>query len=774
MKKTTILLAFTTSIALIGCGGGGSENNAAAPANTKATIEVTNSSPFNYASAIIVRDTDGVILHEQKMDCRSGQENCNIYYTGSEITDSVNVYFLDSLGRKFRYYNYPGLLPQYSSIDPNAWESGLYIANYIVKKYQSNASFNWSDANIRLDNFFRNYDSIDQTPDNFQELGNYYELKLKTTRLNEREIVDELVSRLKKWDVATIEEIKPLLAANSISENRFMAWFKFNFSGKNQDLIPSAHAQIANCPSGLGDFLSFAGTAFQVIPVAGDFMAAGMGIGEKLCDGTDDTLQQILSLLRDLQAGLNNVGLNVTILLSNQLDKDIATKYNDLAMMSGQLPTSPQDFTNLEFIQSQYTNVRKGHASLESLFKAKGGWQKTIDEGGKNLTDFLYFVEKENGILTKLNHAATWDNGDYYKYMVQRCQKLNASVPGENFISVRAKCNLILNANVAYVLATQRALEPMIKDIYSVLNTYQNELYGSGKTSKVSDSFKLLYGASNFADMPAAVRKKFDADMTTMISDIKRTIGGYGYFKAYAGINQKLIDNMVARDCNWTGQDKTALPAISGWFVMDTLDKNNYYVTHCRNGSSVVKARYFYTDQGSVADPNEVSNVLGVLVAEAYTSKDGYYMYDNSSKQNTYVLKKPSDSATTKPNSTGVTVTGGNGEYARWTQDTPVVRTAGRGPNSAIDGVWSPNPFNSISYSCNAGAACRYNYNWLSFKDSDDFNYVIYYWAGGAWYGTNNPAGSATGMTCMTYDCEVVDNYTKVKFKNLDLSVDLR
>lgn len=144
------------------------------------------------------------------------------------------------------------------------------------------------------------------------------------------------------------------------------------------------------------------------------------------------------------------------------------------------------------------------------------------------------------------------------------------------------------------------------------------------------------------------------------------------------------------------------------------------------------------------------------------------------------MLKKEAANATLTPSDPNVTVTGGNGEYARWTQDTPIIRTAERGANSAADGVWGessikgPFTFNWLAYTCNLGSPCKYNYNWLSFKDSAGFHYVIYYWAGGAWYGTNNPAGSATGMSCMTYDCSVSDSYTKVKFKDMSIGVDLR
>lgn len=778
MKKLIVYgTLVAASITLIGCGGS-SNASSTAPSNTKATVQVTNSSPFNYASAIIVRDSDGVVIHDQKLDCAAGKDNCYVYYTGSEIKDSVNIYFKDDSGRKVRYTNFPGILPQYSSVDPKNYESGLYLAGYIVKNYQTQADFDWIDTNIRLDNFFKNYDSADQVNDNFEELGSYYEYKLKTTSLDDREIIAQLVSRLANWDVATKAELQPLYMAKPSITTSILAWYKSNFEGERGNLIPNAHAQIANCSSGLSGFLSFASDIVSFVPVAGDAIEAGMNIGNKLCDGTEDTLAQILELVRTLQQSMDKVGLGVSTLLANQLDKDIAKKYNEIAIFAGQSSTYPQDLTNLSFIQSQYTAVKKGHASLEALFKANGGWRKTFDEGGENLKSFLLLAQKQDGILSKLNNAATYDNANYYKYFRDRCAGLMQSRPNENFIDVRAKCNNILNANVAYILATQKALQPVVSDIYTVLSTYQDEIYENGKASKVKDNFNLLYGAQALSGVPGAIKTKFDADLNTMVADIKSTVGGAGYFKAYEGINADLMTQMVAKDCNWTGRGRDKAPAIRGWYAPNTNSKDNYLVTECRNGTNLVKARYYYEDQGSVADAKKVSNVLGVLIAEAYTSKNGYYQYNNTSSSDSYVLKKFTN-LTTNPSDPNVTVTGGNGEYARWTQDTPTVKTAGRGPNSAIDGVWGEGysgkfEFNNIKYSCNFGASCKYNYNWLSFKDSDGFNYVIYYWAGGAWQGTNNPAGSATGMSCMTYDCEMVDGSTKVKFKEMKASVDLR
>ena len=782
MKKFyTYSAVLAAAISLIGCGGGSDSSNNT-PTNTTNTIKVINSSNFDYATVTVVADS-GTVLYSGTTNCSAGKADCYVYASYAPTNESVNVLFKDAAGRLVRFSDIDTFLPEYTTLNPSSWEMGLYLTKQIVSKNQSSGDFDLLDTNLRLSTFFQNYESPDGKLDEYEELGEFYSKSLKElTALSEADFMNQFTLRLKSWEVASGAELPQANLASSSYLNRTYAWLKNSIFNEPYDLIPTAHAQTvaSNCADGVSSFLDIASSLGELLPVVGDAVSGFAQIGANACSDDAAKWEKLFEQLRALQDSINSVGAGVTEVKTFLADSTLNKKSEEFLKIAGYGSFASTNNDNLRQIKSDYDGFLKkngGYKDLVAYVDAKGSIAAAKSPEFEKLLNLPMKSASGVGILDKISNLVSNNIGTYVDAINLKCEKIAPSSTA-NFIHVRQQCNNILLSNMSNLVGVQAAVLPILTDVYKVLDKY-DPTGTYGKPSYVNSY------ATATIDLKAQFKLLNQTLLKTYKSGVKSDPAGAGLFRVYYGINETLMKNMVARNCNWKTKDRAAYPAIAGWYAPNAKSDDNYIVTECTTGGQgevdrPVKARYYYNNQGSVADVNNVSNVLGVLVAEAYTSKNGYYMYNNSNQSNTYVLKKEAANATLTPSDPNVTVTGGNGEYARWTQDTPIIRTAGRGANSAADGVWGessikgPFTFNWLAYTCNLGSPCKYNYNWLSFKDSAGFHYVIYYWAGGAWYGTNNPAGSATGMSCMTYDCSVSDSYTKVKFKDMSIGVDLR
>ena len=794
MKKLlTYSAVLATAISVIGCGGG-SDSGSARPANTTNTIKVKNSSNFDYATAMIVTDS-GTVLFNEKIDCSAGKVDCYIYASYTPTNESVNVLLKDASGRLVRYSDIDSFLPAYTTLDPNNWEMGVYLTKQIVAQNQSNGEFDWLDTNLRLANFFKNYQSRDGKSDNYEELGEFYSKSLKgSTSLSEKDFVVQFSNRLKAWETASSTELQQSNVAGSSYLNKAYAWFKKSIFNESNDLIATAQAQTVpdNCPGGLTTFLDITSSLGQLLPVVGDGVSGVSDIAANACSNDEAKWETLFDKLKDLQDSINNVGQGVAEIKSFLADEKLNSKTEAFMDIAGYGVNAKTNNDNLRQINSDYNNFLEvnidpkdktktiKYKSLLAYIDSQGSLEAVPTEKKEALNQLLSIPMKSRngaGILDKISSLVSNELTTYVKAINLKCEKLTTSSPNVNFIHARQQCNNIILSSMSNLVGVQSALLPILTDIYAVLDKYTTS----------TDKYGIPGFVKSYATAKADLIKQFNLQNKTLLNAYQAKIqpesSKPGLFIVYSGISETLKNNMLNVDCAWKDEGRTGFPAISGWFAPTAVTNEQYIVTKCWTGGQgqvdhQVKAHYYYNNQGSSAKANDVSNVLGVLVAQEYNKKGGSYRLNSGS--DTVVLKKYYPNNTYSPSDPNVTVTGGNGEYARYTTDVPVVRTAGRGVNSSWDGVWGESSykggfqFNNISYSCNLGASCQYNYNWISFKDKKGFSYVIYYWAGGVWEGTNYQAGSATGMSCVTYDCSVVEGSTKVQFKNMDVSVDLR
>jgi len=751
VSLTRLLFCLFIIFTLFGCGGGSSSSGSSSPpAGTQTTFSIANPSAVNYAKASIVAD-DGNVIYDNLFDCPASQNSCYINLT-SLLNKPVNLLFKDSSGRLQSAFHANPQGDAYIDVYPSSVSTGIYLMKRLSSELVASDGISWEDLGLRTATFFTNYNSADGDPNNFQELGEYYAAQLLASpSLTENQFLANFRLRLLNWDVAKSNELPKSVLASTSYKKQLYIWAVGLINGSNPSIIASAHANSSSCSEGLSWFLSFANNLGGYVPIVGDAVAGTAGIAQDYCDGTDVKLDRILAKLETLQNSVDAVGSRLGVLTEFLSDKTA----NQQTTNFQQLQTSTQHYksTYKKFLQDN--NV----TNLVAYFNAKGGWTQAITAGGNTLKSIMYspYVSpSDTGMIGKLlGTTSTANFNTYLAALNVKCDSLSQSQ--NNFLAVRQNCNNIIASNSAMLVGSQGAMIPMIKDIYAVLDQYKDFVQTNG--APVRNDYPPYSSLSSY-DIEG-VKTLFKNQQTDLIAKQKSAIPGVdGYFNAFTGLDDGLMKKMVSRDCAQVGSDRASSPAIVGWYSPKSDARQNYIVTNCKgDDSKLVKARYYYLDQGS-ADVNDVSNVLGVLLASQYVAGNTVWMYNNSSSSYTYAYDVPK-----YPNFKLKGVTGVNAAQARYLGNSYVVKSAGAGSQSSPKGILiGPLNGDPNMYSANLfdGVLTVYNYNWVAFKDSAGFNYAIYLPLGGR----NGSDWGYGYMYCMSSDCSVNSDGKTLAFKN--------
>ena len=603
---STVLLG---TIVLTGCGGSGSSSSSP-DANAKTIIQVANQSPFDFAS-VTIQDRNGGTLYESPFKCASQDTNCYINLN-QDYNESVTLLFKEASGKLVRAVIVANSPKTYISLYPDAFSTGFYMVNRIANDLAASNGIGWEELNLRIGTFFANYDSPDGTVDPYQEIGLYYTSQLAKGVASEEVFLTEFKQRLLNWDIALNDEL-PVAGANVASfYQRLYAYLKSD----HNPFIQPAFAAGSSCGEGLQGFLTITENLASIIPIVGDGIAGVAGIGSSYCDGTDAKLDQIMSQLNELQDSVNVVDRNLGQMTKFLTDQAANQKTMDFQKLADQAK-------NLNAVYKRFmldNNVK----TLGEFFVKKGGWKQAIDSGGDVLKAILiapYEDISKGGLYTKtLGTTQYADFNTYLEALKTRCRSLPTS-SDENFIITRQQCNNIILSNSGMLVATQGLTLPIYKDVYATLNAYNEQ---------AKNTYLLPDGLTSFATAYTQIKDSFTKQQSEMVKDYKAKIGTTGYFNAFDGLNQGIIDSLVNRECMQTGRDRANGPAIVGWYAPNTNEKANYIETKCKVGtaSKRIKARYNYNDQGSVVNANDVANVLGVPVAYGYV-KTGYPLYQD-------------------------------------------------------------------------------------------------------------------------------------------------
>jgi hypothetical protein len=615
------LVLAIASLGLSGCGGG-SSNSTTPNSASKTIVDVDNGSKFDYAS-IAILNQDGKTVFSDQLNCASRAVNC-FANVNEDINAGFTLLFKDANQRLVGAVVLAKSANKYLGLEPSAMSMGLYLMLKLSTELASESQMSWDSLNQRTLTFFTNYDSPDGTADPFEEIGEYYASQLAKGVKSEREFLDAFKLRLLNWDVAENSELPNQTSFTASLFERFWALFnKDTFS-----LVSPAHAQTNKCAPALKTFLSLAGNLGKVIPVVGEGVAGAGKMASSYCDTTGDKLKEISTQLEVLQKSIQDVAVSlsqISAFLFNEAANKKTAEFQNLVADADNLKTQYKRFL-----------VDNGNVtSLQEFFVKAGGWDQGIRKGGKVLAEILNYPYQSpintKGLYTRIIEVSSFAEFDtYLSALKNRCDQLNTS-SAENFIVTRQKCNNLILANSAMLVAAQGIALPIIQDIYTTLRTYQTQ---------AQNTYPLPNGLNSYASAHADAVQNFSTQQSNMIDRHKSAIGSIGFFDAFAGLNTSLMAALTSRQCNQSGTDRSNFPQIIGWYAPTLNSTQNYIETECKVGniSQRVKARYYPSLQGDRVDANDVANVLGVPVAAFYVNSNRdnagfpvplYYNYDN-------------------------------------------------------------------------------------------------------------------------------------------------
>ena len=441
-------------------------------------------------------------------------------------------------------------------------------------------------------------------------MGDYYATQITKTAATERAFLDTFKTRLLNWDVAASSE----LPGTQTAAAKFFAKFKTLYANNNFTLISQAYAQEAPCNQFLTKFLSFAGAVGKVLPVVGEGVAGAGKLGETYCKGPSTDTKLILSELNDLQNTVDKVSKTIAALSKFVFQASVTNKNEEFRKLGDAARQLDADYKN--FLR------RENSASLEQYFVNAGGWQAGLTKGDAALRTILNspYTSDGKGMYTRITEITRGDFDTYRAALSNICSQLTVSST-DNFLLTRQLCNNSILQNSGILVTAQAVSLPIFKDIYATLNKYPD----------AGNAYGLPADFTSFASAYSIAEAKYRAQLVDMISKYatttNTTVGsdGHGFFDVFAGLDTTLMGNLVRRQCNQAEESgRKNFPAIVGWFAPDSRADgvNNYIETKCKLPSTEIRipARYYPTAQGNV-NANDLVNVLGVLVAAAYTDQ---------------------------------------------------------------------------------------------------------------------------------------------------------
>jgi hypothetical protein len=186
--------------------------------------------------------------------------------------------------------------------------------------------------------------------------------------------------------------------------------------------------------------------------------------------------------------------------------------------------------------------------------------------------------------------------------------------PGSSVINQRVQCNLVIATTTAKLIASQSMAYQLAGATYDLLAAYPSEASRFGYNINIS-------AAQQKATLLAKLQNQREALVSTYRNTIKNSNGIGGYFNAFDGLPSGLLNNMANVGCYNEKLPRSA--NIVAW-VKDGSDE--YLETLCPSNGFPTLSRYYIKYAGvDVADRDNVSNVLGVLVRSSMLDPRGDY-----------------------------------------------------------------------------------------------------------------------------------------------------
>lgn len=736
-KVSNQFMGLLVAIALIGCGGGGSNS---APANRTTTYKITNKTLADFKSVSVVDASTGKEFQTGDLDCASQATDCTFYYTGQAITTAESLVFKDSSGKVVAAY-VSGYEPlEYEEVIVNPWSTGLYLYLQLNKSNPEIAALSQDVIEAKLHTFTANYTSPDGLNDYYEEIAAYYGYERTTNGLTLDAFLTRLAERLRDSDAPAASEFSPIVVASSTFQAIKMAYNQILLG--EYPLIQSAYANTGygSCPSGISAFLDVSGAIASGVqnafPIAGTVASAVLSVSNSACNSSEPSLVDIMNKLNAIQSSLDALHDDLRKLAALVADTNInsaLSRFGDVAKEARTRGSNYEALVNKNNLKSmvsyvKYTDHPKGDGTLEYILQRypKGAFSVLMES-----------VLGSTGLVDKIDALTD----EKFNTMLSSIQSKCGDIKVGDVVSTRVQCNLAVSTSMGRLIAAQTVALKIAKDVYEVADAFPDEVanqYGFGGS-----------GAAAYAEL----KQKFESQLLSAKSSYQTYITNSnanerGYYNAYDGLTSTLFRNMEEVAC-W--DNKLDLPAIGKWIKKDS-GNTEYFETNCRVGNlggPSVAARYFRKIDGSSVGNDNVANVMGVLVERRYvTGSDDWYVgsrYTTGFRGTSLAFKfsdvpaYPNHFSVNNSNQKNANVvtsyrSGSSGWFLKF------LSNQARGYESGVT-LWGIDWENASGGDVN---------NWMRYTDNAGYSYVFRLHTYSGFGGTN-----LVSLYCVTGDCKI-------------------
>jgi hypothetical protein len=710
MKNLTkFILGFTAAALLAACGSGSSSNQNPTTEG-KTQFQMTNLGAYDLARVDIVTN-DGVLQSSRSIQC-AATSDCRFK---ADMEKPGDLLFFDKNGTLVSAYILTEAPTERAYVRTSRRMMGIYVFDQLRKRYPQSADL----LAAKLAIFFTNYDSPDQLPDDFQELGMYYQYRMAGTGLTTDEFYTALNKRLENSEVL---ESQLYAMIGSRVFNTLLA------SLPNVNVVSPAYAAgDGKCPAGFT-------SAMTIVSGIGDFMIGDgfipvFGIANELikdaCDDTTERLDKIQDSINQLYAQLAKTDAKIDDLIDFVSATEARTILRQMKLHQETLRNS---YINA-YIELVNTTTSK---SLKEVVQKQGGLEKAFAKS-TNLQDVLKLADQWTLLNTGIGDA---DKTTFVTALNNQCAGSSDS-SSRDLLRNRTNCNLLISYYKMIVTSTHGSYLTMLKDITDTIQSYQ-----ASEGSWIALNIKKPGNEvkSNWADQYTYVLKPaLQANMAKLETGFARG-SEQGYFKLTEGLPQALLDNLVRIDCkNGTGSAN-----LTEW-IKNGTDKS-YVTVRCQNRGPTL-SRYYYAKDG-----NDVTNLLGVVIPSNRPS--GTAAEHEFENFNTWYIPESWPTYTgTFTRGTVVKQNEGNDKIRKTTYP-----GSGYIPYSISESNWSS--------SDRANPTSMYVlYTEPKAQRSDPLSYV---WGVAYWRNHSiSYGGVSAAMMCMTSNCTYTGDY-RVTFKEFD------
>ena len=559
------MCAFT----LVACGSGDGNGNTNTEGATR--FHVNNTSSYNIA-LVKVLDENGNEIFSHSFDCVANNK-CDFQAT---VDVPGTILFLDADATIVGAYILPRKPDNFKAVRTSRTMLGLYIFGELEKRYSIDPSYLY----VLLNQFLKNYNSPDGTPDKYQELATYYLYKMIGTGLSQDEFYNEIYNQLESGAV---------LQPNLYSENNYKLIKSIYANFVNSRLISDANAYTGGtCPSGFILDLKDTAASYIPIPGLGEIFTKLTLIGTEACDGSNATLSDIATRLDEMEAILQKQGRKFDKLVNSIGQTNARNVIADVSKLSDSVQKYENAYKGLV--------ISNGYKSLKEYFDRNGGIQKTYNNSPENNVQLLIGNRHMTNLVADLKAIGNQDNKKIFSEgLASMC---NDVASGSDVISARVDCNILIVRYKAIVTHTHGNLLSILKDVTETLDAYKNKekkfITEVTNNAAGNDSWAIYYKDS--------IESPLLSNLRNLNQDFAST--NDGYYVATKGLPAELLSNLKKIGCDANGE-----PAVIGWVD----DGNDSYISaRCKSETQSYRSRYYYKRQ--FGNANDVVNLLGAVV----------------------------------------------------------------------------------------------------------------------------------------------------------------